>query len=233
MNKKKDLKEALSGGRKADITHIRTPLLTYGARACEYGSEKYERANFLRETPGLKQDFERLRGYLRAALSHINTTLDSMEYHQANDPDLEDLEGMRAAAYCEDVDVKPNQPVVASRLPHLCGAVASLNMAITQATRCGLLPLDPGRPWETPEAPSTTPYRESIDAFASKLAGPEIRLAQSKSECESLEAFASKLTGTTPEWVSIEKDARGVPNVTITLPAIIEALPTDKETDDD
>ena len=41
---KKDLKEGLSSARKADITHMRTPFLVYGSRACEYGDQKYERA---------------------------------------------------------------------------------------------------------------------------------------------------------------------------------------------
>lgn len=146
---KKDMKEALSGGRKADITHIRTPLLVYGARACEYGDAKYERANYQRPTDaGLKLDYERMRVYLGACLRHIYATLDEMERHQAEDPDLINEEGMKRAAYAVDTDYKPGQAVGASYLPHLCGAVASLNMVLTQATQCGLLPKDPGRPWE-------------------------------------------------------------------------------------
>lgn len=144
---KKDLKEGLSSARKADITHMRTPLLVYGARACEYGDDKYERGNYARPMATTKEDFTRLRAYLRAAVSHVMATLDSMEYHQATDPDLEDIEGMKIAAYAEDTDAKPGQAVGASRLPHLCGAVASMNMAITQATNSGLLPKDPGCPW--------------------------------------------------------------------------------------
>jgi hypothetical protein len=147
MSKKKDLKEALSGSRKADITHMRTPFLVYGSRACEYGDDKYTRGNYAREMATTAEDYVRLRAYLRAAASHILTTLDSMEYHQADDPDLTDVEGMKAAAYAEDTDYKEGQAIGASGLPHLCGAVASLNMAITQATRCGLLPDDPGTPW--------------------------------------------------------------------------------------
>lgn len=150
----KDMKEGLRSARKADITHVRMPMLVYASRACEYGSVKYERSNFLRptgdggHTKPTKADFERLRGYLRAGLSHTVTVLDAMEAHQAGDPQLLDVAGMKRAAYCEDTDVTPGQAVGASLLPHLCGALASFNMALAQAVACGLLPADPGRPWE-------------------------------------------------------------------------------------
>ena len=142
-----DLKEGLSSNRKADTTHIRTPLLVYGARACEYGSAKYERANYLRPVGSTAGDFNRLRAYLRAAQSHITQVLDSMEMHQSQDPNLTDEAGMKRSAYCEDTDTKPGDKVGPSGLPHLCGAVASLMMGITQATTYGLLPADPGTPW--------------------------------------------------------------------------------------
>ena len=151
----KDLKEGLSSSRKPDITHCRTPFLNYTARPCEYGSVKYERSNFMRATGGKAhaapnaEDFERLRKYLRAAASHIYQTLDSMERHQANDPKLLDVEGMKKAAFAVDTDVTPGSKVGASRLPHVAPACASLNMAITQAAECGLLPEDPGPTWET------------------------------------------------------------------------------------
>ena len=135
----KDLKEALGNSSKPDITHVRTPLLNYIARACEYGDSKYQRGNYLRPVGGTKEDFERLRGYLRATMSHVLLTLDSMEKHLATDPHLEDEDGMRTAAYAPDLE---------SGLPHLAHAGASIMMAITQACVYGLLPTDPGRPWE-------------------------------------------------------------------------------------
>jgi hypothetical protein len=141
----KDMKEGLTSTRKADITHVRTSIMVYIARACEYGSSKYERANYSRAADGT--DFARLRSYLRAAASHVFATLDEMERHQADDPGLTDEEGMRAAAYAEDTDAKPGCPVGSSRLPHLAHAAASLMMAIEQATLYGLLPADPGQPW--------------------------------------------------------------------------------------
>jgi hypothetical protein len=145
--KLKDMKEALGSGRKPDITHMRLSMIVYGSRACEYGSDKYERSNYLRPNSGvLDADFNRFRGYLRACVSHVMHTLDAMELHQAGDPELKDEDGMMVAAYAADLD--PCDKVGPSCLPHLCGAVASLNMAIEQATRSGLLPKDPGQPWK-------------------------------------------------------------------------------------
>ena len=147
MTKLKDLKEALSSARKPDLSHVRKSLMVYSARAHEYGSAKYERANYVREASNQSADFERLRTYLGASLRHIMAALDSMELHQANDPGLQDVAGMCAAAFAADDDADTSGKVGPSGLPHLCGAVASLAMAIEQATRCGLLPADPGQPW--------------------------------------------------------------------------------------
>ncbi len=150
--KPKDMKEGLSSARKADITHVRKAFMVYTSRPCEYGSARYERGNFARavsDTPGTptKADFLRFRAYLRAAQSHIVEVLDSMEMHQANDPNLEDIEGMKKAAFAVDTDVPPNGSVGPSFLPHVAPACASLMMAVTQATKFGLLPEDPGQPW--------------------------------------------------------------------------------------
>jgi hypothetical protein len=143
----KDQKEALHNHRKPDITHCRRSFKVYAARACEYGEAKgYERANYLRPAgESLGDDFKRLRAYLRAGISHFEAVLDSLEHHQANDPRLEDVEGMRAAAFAPDTDTDGRFP--ASLLPHLCGGSASIVMAIEQAVTCGLLPEDPGQPW--------------------------------------------------------------------------------------
>ena len=148
----KDLKEGLSSSRKPDITHVRLPFMIYTARACELGDVKYERSNFLRRVSDgpepTAEDFKRFRAYLRACASHLFHTLDAMERHQAQDPNLEDIEGMKRAAFAPDTDVSPGGKVGASGLPHVSPACSSLMMAITQAVDCGLLPADPGRPWE-------------------------------------------------------------------------------------
>lgn len=153
----KDMKEGLSSSRKADTTHIRRSFQIYTCRPCEYGSDKYERANFMRPAAPTNVDmdvqmraaFERLRKYLRAARDHIDECLESMERHQSQDPKLTDVEGMKQAAYAMDTDVTPGSKIGASLLPHVAPACASLMMAITQATDAGLLPKDPGTPWRT------------------------------------------------------------------------------------
>lgn len=151
----KDMKEGLSSSRKADTTHIRRSFQIYTCRPCEYGSDKYERANFMRPAAPTNVDmdvqmraaFERFRKYLRAARDHIDECLESMERHQSQDPKLTDVEGMKIAAYAVDTDVTPGSKIGASMLPHVAPACASLMMAITQATDAGLLPKDPGTPW--------------------------------------------------------------------------------------
>lgn len=149
-----DLKEGLSSARKPDLTHVRRVLMTYIARACEYGSERYQRANFLRPVAGpydgtpKPADFERLRSYLRALQSHVTLALDALELHQSTDFALENAEGMKKAAFAEDTDEPPTgSKVGASHLPHLAHAGASLMMALVQATLCGLMPDDPGVTW--------------------------------------------------------------------------------------
>ncbi len=155
MSNLRDLKDALSNARKADTTHVRRAFQIYTARPCEFGNVKYERGNYRRplgdgtHVEPTRADFERFRGYLRAARDHIDETLDAMELHLATDPQLLDVEGMKRAAYAEDLDVSPGSEWLGpSRLPHIAPACASLNMAITQATDCGLLPKDPGVTWD-------------------------------------------------------------------------------------
>lgn len=181
----KDLKEGLSSRRKADITHVRSSFMIYTARPCGYGTEKYERGNFQRSvssngytgTPA-REDFERFRAYLRAAASHVFQVLDAMELHLANDPKLVDVDGMKRAAYAVDIDEDTTGKVGPSFLPHVAPACASLNMAVTQAVLCGLLPKDPGDPWadQTCVSPyafqARVTWRESDEgkAFLAKLA---------------------------------------------------------------
>lgn len=136
------LKEALSSSVKPDTTHCRRAIKVYVARACEYGDAKYERSNYLQPAKDTKEDFLRLRAYLRACSDHIDKTLSSMELHQMRDPDLVDERGMRCASAAEDSE---------SGLSHLAHTAASLMMGLEQAVLYKLLPEDPGRPWEKTE----------------------------------------------------------------------------------
>lgn len=156
---KKDMKEALTGARKPDITHMRGPTMVYTARGCEYGIAKgYERANYQRLAGELREDWNSSRTYLRAAISHCMAQLDSMEAYEAQHPELNDAAGMAAAAYAADTDAPPpgapGHEIGASRLPHACGMAASVNMFITKATLAGFLPADPGQPWAERKVPT-------------------------------------------------------------------------------
>lgn len=167
----KDMKEGLSSSRKPDITHVRLGFMVYTSRPCSYGSVKYERANYARpvalghyvDAPGAA-DFERLRAYVRAGISHLVQVLDAMELHQSTDPKLQDVDGMKRAAYAVDTDEDTTGKVGPSFLPHIGPACASLNMAVQQAILCGLLPKDPGEPWADKQCVS--PYaQEAKDAW--------------------------------------------------------------------
>lgn len=178
MTKLRDLKEGLSSTRKPDLTHVRTSIKVYTARPSMYGDDKYERANYMRPVSPdgytgrpTRADFERFRAYLRAAESHISQVLDAMELHQSNDPKLEDIDGMIAAAYAPDIDKDVTGKVGPSFLPHVAPACSSIMMAIEQAVLSGLLPADPGCPWKDAECASPTAAKarerwrdESLDA---------------------------------------------------------------------
>ena len=201
----KDMKEALGNARKADTTHVRRSFQIYTSRPCEYGSEKYERGNYRRPTGGAahteptKEDFERFRSYLRAARDHLDEVLDSMEMHLATDPNLIDIEGMKRAAYAVDTDTTPGAKVGPSMLPHVAPACASLNMAITQAADCGLIPRDPGTPWRAP-AVKRSPL-EVLDR----------EIAAGFGDVPSLAGAGSLSDGTPMERVHIETTAAAEP----------------------
>jgi hypothetical protein len=179
----KDLKESLTTHRKPDVTHVRTSLMRYLSRAAEYGSDKYERANYMRPTDGgahdtpTRADFNRLRSYLRACVSHAFLALDELEYYEAMHPHHDDVEAMRLAAYAPDTD--PCDKAGPSKLPHLCGAAASLQFALEQAIRCGLLPPDPGCPWKDPAAPIHRMLGELASVATSLDAKRALRAAKS------------------------------------------------------
>lgn len=121
--------------------------LVYATRAFEYGESpgKYERGNYLRPTNvDLLADFDRLSEYLGAAQRHIaKATTSMLRARGTTDKSEADL---RSGALAPDPE---------SGLPHLCGAITSLLMGVQQAVDAGLLPVDPGRPWENTEKKNT------------------------------------------------------------------------------
>ncbi|MCF6205296.1 MAG: hypothetical protein L3J47_00180 [Sulfurovum sp.] len=134
---------------KPDPTYLKTPTINYIARASSYGDYLYQRADYLKPTNSIKEDFVRLRACLGAALRHLTKACDAMDKHQATDLLLEDENGLKRAAYAADTDYSTSH--VASLLPHVAHAVSRLNIGIAQAAWSGLMPEDPGTPWEDQE----------------------------------------------------------------------------------
>jgi len=135
---KGDMKEGLTNG-KPQLSQLPQAGLIYTARAFEYGCSptKYERGNYLRPTVDTLADFDRLLSYLDALLRHATKL--TTEMNRARGCTDQTEADLKAAAMCIDKE---------SGLPHLCGMMASGMMAIQQAADAGLIPADPGRPWE-------------------------------------------------------------------------------------
>lgn len=135
---KVDMKAGLRDG-KPKLSRMPYDALVYAARAFEWGESpgKYEQGNFLLPTPDTLAAFDRLMGYLDAALRHAQKLTLSMSRARGTG-DKSDAQ-LRAAAMATDPD---------GGLPHLCGLAASVLMAIQQAVDSGLIATDPGRPWE-------------------------------------------------------------------------------------
>lgn len=135
---KGDMKAGLTNG-KPQLSQLPIAALVYATRAAEYGNSpgKYERGNYLRPTIDTLADFHRLLGYLDASLRHTNKVTTEMNRTLGcTDQTKADL---MAGANCIDPE---------SGLPNLCGSLISIMMAIQQAVDAGLIPADPGRPWE-------------------------------------------------------------------------------------
>lgn len=132
---KGDMKEGLTNG-KPQLSQIPHAAQVYASRSFEYGSQKYERGNYLRPTVDRLADFDRLASYLDAALRHITKVTTEMNRARGC-TDKSEID-LKTAAACIDVE---------SGLPHLCGAMCSIMMAVQQAVDAGLIPADPGQPW--------------------------------------------------------------------------------------
>lgn len=216
----KDMKEALTGARKPDLTHVRRAFGVYIARPCEYGCAKgYERANYLRpagppaderqRAEPMAADFLRLRAYLRAAKSHIDAAIDALEQHEAGDPTLTDRAGMLAAAYAADTDTMPGAPIGASGLPHIAHAAASVQIAICQAVRYGLLPEDPGRPWDALDMPERHACAPQAPADPHAALRAEIAAAGLPPAPDEALEGRKLVRGRTGGWAGIRSEQQG------------------------
>lgn len=148
----KDMKQSLKG-IKPDISHVRFDSMVYESRPKEYGCDKYTRSNYLRPSEDDREAWNRFRSYIRGMVAHGVKTLDSMEAHQAQDPDLLDGEGMRAACFAPDTEID-GSGFPPSHLPHVAHALASGSMGVCLAIDYGLLPKDPGQPWKETATPA-------------------------------------------------------------------------------
>lgn len=135
---KGDMKAGLTNG-KPQLSQLPLAALVYATRAAEYGNSpgKYERGNYLRPTVDTLADFHRLLGYLDASLRHTNKV--TTEMNRALGCTDHTKVDLMTGANCIDHE---------SGLPHLCGALMSIMIGIQQAVDSGLIPADPGRPWE-------------------------------------------------------------------------------------
>jgi hypothetical protein len=132
---KGDLKAGV-GGKKPQLSQVPIGAMTWIARAMQYGCSKYERGNYLRPQVDKVADLDRLSAYIDAGLRHIYAVTTEIEWMRGNT----DLSGPHTliGAY----------PDVESKLPHLAHALCSLVMAVQQGINAGILPEDPGTPWE-------------------------------------------------------------------------------------
>lgn len=134
--------KAALGGKKPMLCHVPQALLNYAARAHQYGAEKYEIGNYLRDASGV-DDVSRLLEYISATQRHLAAWADSIVRYLGKG--INSVEDLERACYAEDMDTSEGK---GSHLPHAAHAAASIGMAIQQAADRGLMPIDPGKTWE-------------------------------------------------------------------------------------
>ena len=121
-------------GVKAPLAHVPVALMTYDARAHQYGADKYLLGNYLRANP--EGPLTAALGYSSALMRHVTAFNDSVIRHIGEGVGYNVTQ--EAAAYAADAE---------SGLPHLAHAAASLGMLIQKLVDAGLLPADPGITW--------------------------------------------------------------------------------------
>lgn len=135
-----DMKAGLASTRKPMLSMIPRVAKTYLTRALMYGSVKYRRSNFYGDAPPGVTPALRLLAYLDATERHISRVTDALNLAIGTGGDVV------AAARTADDDGGGDFPP--SMLPDLAHALASLAIGVLCAVKDGLLPEDPGQPWE-------------------------------------------------------------------------------------
>lgn len=159
-----DMKAGLTGA-KPKLSILPRAMLTYAARPIEYGADKYARGNYHGPPPAaLGENAAALRtlGYIDAALRHLTRVSDAINHALGTGGDV------RAAVGTVDDDATGGFPP--SMLPDLAHALASVGLGITCAVDDGLLPADPGRPWDALRPPIELPQKADPAAERARVA---------------------------------------------------------------
>lgn len=153
-----DMKHGLTSARPK-LSICPADPKNYLTRALEYGAEKYIRGNYHGDAPEDVKPHERLLGYLDALERHISPITKAI--NRGIGLGHSDEEIHRAILEC--VDDKASSNFQASGLNHIAHALACLNLFIVCAVNDGILPEDPGRPWN-PKGNEALPQKDRPDA---------------------------------------------------------------------
>lgn len=134
-----DMKQGLTGTRPR-MSLLNRHAAVHQVRGIEYGADKYVRGNYHGAAPAGVAPIERALGYLDATLRHLLRVSDAVNRALGTGGDV------AAALQTRDEDGGGRYP--GSGLPDLSHALASLAIGIGCAVDDGLLPADPGRPWD-------------------------------------------------------------------------------------
>lgn len=112
----------------------------HGARATEYGADKYARGNYFGPPPAGIDPVDRFLGYVAAARRHLGKVQQAINVAKGTGGD--------ARAACALVDDEASGGFPPSMLPHISHAIAGLMILVECGVTDGLLPADPGQPWK-------------------------------------------------------------------------------------
>lgn len=152
-----DMKEGLTSARPK-LSILPKDALVHGARALEYGADKYKRGNYYGPPPEGVTSVERALGYIDAAMRHLTAVTQALNKVLGMDPQQVSFSHEKEAIAL--VDDKASGGFPASGLPHLANGLASILIGIECAVMDGLLPADPGQPWAKGRGEDALPQKD-------------------------------------------------------------------------
>jgi hypothetical protein len=160
-----DMKAGLTGG-KPKLSILPRAAMNYMSRAIEYGADKYARGNYHGPPPGelgsgYLASAMRLLGYLDAAMRHLTRVSDAINHALGTGKSVKEAAGT--------VDDDGGGKFPPSNLPDLAHALASIGLGITCAVDDGLLPYDPGRPWDALRPTAELPQKSDPAAERARV----------------------------------------------------------------